>query len=255
MTEQRKRLVAIRCRVADILAGRYIKKDDLSPGYVITPFGLILSKVRINGIVSRVYVNDDKTYGFMTVEDGTGSIRVKFFNEMTKMLSDINKGDWVQVMGRIREYNDEKYLVVDGLVKHDDVMKIMLARVDLIKAMKEFAEKRKILKNLMKRSADFEEFVRLAEGKGINRDVAEGVWQAENLEKEEGETKEEELEKEEAKDLVMRVIKENDEGEGVDYSIIIQKTGISENVIESVIDELLAEGTCYEPKPGKIKLV
>ncbi len=255
MTEQRKRLVAIRCRVADILAGRYIKKDDLSPGYVITPFGLILSKVRINGIVSRVYVNDDKTYGFMTVEDGTGSIRVKFFNEMTKMLSDVNKGDWVQVVGRIREYNDEKYLVVDGLVRHDDVMKIMLARMDLIKAMKEFAEKRKILKNLMKHSADFEEFVRLAEGKSINRDVAEGVWQAENLEKEEGETKKEELEKEEAKDLVMRVIKENDEGEGVDYSIIIQKTGISENVIENVIDELLAEGTCYEPKPGKIKLV
>lgn len=252
----KKRLVAIRCRIVDILSGKYVKKDDLSPGYVLTPFGLMVSRVRIGGVVSQVYENEEKTYGFITIEDGTANIRVKFFNEAVRLVSNINKGDWVEVVGRVREYNEERYLVVDGIKKYDDPMRSMLFRMDLVKAMKDFAEKRKKVKDFMKSTNELEELVRMAEEYGISRDVVEGIWQAESVEYEEEEAKSEgELEKEEAKDLVLRIIKENDEGGGVEYSTIIEKAGLPESVVESVIDELLAEGTCYEPKPGRIKLV
>jgi len=253
---QRRKLVAVRCRIADILNGKYVKRDDLTPGYVLTSFGLMMSRVRIGGIVSQVYSNEDRTYGFITIEDGTGSIRIKFFNESVKLLDGINKGDWIEAVGRIREYNEERYVVVDGIEKHDDPLKSMLFRMDVIKSLKKFMEKRKAVLDLMKKASDLEELLKLAEEKGLDGQIVEGVWQAENVKKEEEEIKKgEEIEKEEAKDLVLRLIKENDEGSGVEYSTIVGKAGLPEHVVESVIDELLAEGTCYEPKPGRIRLV
>ena len=145
MDVPKRKLVAVRCRIADILNGKYVKRDDLSPGYVVTPFGLVVSRARIGGVVSQVYSNNEKTYGFVSVEDGTASIRVKFFNEDVKLLNGINKGDWVEVIGRVREYNEERYLVVDGIARDNNPLRSALFRMDMVKYLKDFAEKRKIV--------------------------------------------------------------------------------------------------------------
>jgi hypothetical protein len=42
---------------------------------------------------------------------------------------------------------------------------------------------------------------------------------------------------------------------GIPYSELVEKSSHPENVVEAAVNELLAEGVCYEPTPGKIKKI
>ena len=55
------------------------------------------------------------------------------------------------------------------------------------------------------------------------------------------------------KNDILSLISELDKGSGADYSEIIEKSGMAEDVVDSAINDLLEEGTCFEPKPGKIR--
>ncbi len=54
---------------------------------------------------------------------------------------------------------------------------------------------------------------------------------------------------------VLELVKELDDGEGCDYSEVIDQMDVEDDKIESVINDLLSDGTCYEPRPGKIKVL
>src|SRR3989338_7500325 len=60
-------------------------------------------------------------------------------------------------------------------------------------------------------------------------------------------------EKESSKEKLLKIIAENDPGEGCEYQTLIDKSGMDESSIDAAIQELLDEGSCFEPKPGKIK--
>jgi hypothetical protein len=62
--------------------------------------------------------------------------------------------------------------------------------------------------------------------------------------------------KEKVQDLRARMIALLRESkDGLEYSQLIEKTGVSENQAEPVINDLLSEGICYEPTPGKIRKI
>ena len=43
--------------------------------------------------------------------------------------------------------------------------------------------------------------------------------------------------------------------EGISYSELVEKSGRPEQIVEAAVNELLAEGVCYEPSPGKIRKI
>ena len=45
------------------------------------------------------------------------------------------------------------------------------------------------------------------------------------------------------------------EPEGIEYGKILEKVKAEETKVESVLNEVLAEGICYEPTPGKVKKI
>ncbi|MCD6482668.1 MAG: hypothetical protein J7K83_00130, partial [Candidatus Aenigmarchaeota archaeon] len=55
--------------------------------------------------------------------------------------------------------------------------------------------------------------------------------------------------------IILKLIKELDEGEGVLVGKIFENLKLDEREIENVIDQLLEEGKLYEPKPGVLKVV
>lgn len=52
---------------------------------------------------------------------------------------------------------------------------------------------------------------------------------------------------------VMELLKSN--REGLDYASLIGQLKVSESEAEPVINDLLSEGVCYEPTPGKIRKI
>ena len=43
--------------------------------------------------------------------------------------------------------------------------------------------------------------------------------------------------------------------DGISFTELMEKIKADENSIEAVVDDILAEGICYEPTPGKIKKI
>ena len=63
----------------------------------------------------------------------------------------------------------------------------------------------------------------------------------------------EEAGKEELKTKMLELIAKCDTGNGCSYNELVSVSGIDEYIVESIVSELLEDGECFEPKPGKIK--
>ncbi|MBU7032413.1 MAG: hypothetical protein HXS53_07765 [Theionarchaea archaeon] len=76
---------------------------------VDTVFGKV-SEVRISGTLVDSYKTEDENYIALTVDDGTETIRIKAWRQDTEKLKPFTIGDIVDIVGRVREYNEEIYL-------------------------------------------------------------------------------------------------------------------------------------------------
>jgi len=121
-----KRLVAYKVRISDIL-NRNFAKDELSAGY-INLNGVSISRVNI--IATVVYKSEGSGYAGVVIDDGTGKISLRSFENSTSF-SKIDVGDAVLVVGKIREFDNEKYIVAEILKKMGNAEWVKVRRVDL----------------------------------------------------------------------------------------------------------------------------
>jgi len=115
------REVAKKVRVVDLIGGifRQGEKENKEPSYLITPQKIKVSRVNIVGTVVEKYISETQSYAYIVVNDLTESIRVKFFGDDLKLIEDINIGDIVTVIGKVREYNGEIYIAAEACAKTD----------------------------------------------------------------------------------------------------------------------------------------
>ncbi|MGB9693603.1 MAG: OB-fold nucleic acid binding domain-containing protein, partial [Fervidobacterium sp.] len=106
-----KRLTTVRANINDIINSYFVKKEGLEPSYVLTDFGMKIAKAKIVGTVVDKFVSEDGNYSAITVNDETGSIRVKLFKEDISMIDSIEIGDLVAVVGKVKQYADEVYII------------------------------------------------------------------------------------------------------------------------------------------------
>ncbi len=114
MAQMRERMTAVRASISDITSGTF--SNDNGP-YVISPFGVELRRVVIVGfVVDKFYREGDDTgkkrFESITVDDGTDTIGVKVWGEDDAVvLEGVKENILALVIGRIREYNNEVYIM------------------------------------------------------------------------------------------------------------------------------------------------
>ncbi|MBM3303829.1 MAG: hypothetical protein FJY76_01940 [Candidatus Aenigmarchaeota archaeon] len=208
-----ERMVAQKVKIAELNGGDWVKNEGMEPSYVVIKRGEKVSRARILATIVSKFVSEDKEFASVTLDDGSGTIRVKAFKTV-KPLEKLEEGGVVDAIGKVREYNGEVYVVPETIRKVDDP-------------------------NL--------ETLRMLELEKLARQAG-------------GRPKETLLEKlpakEKAPDLRARVIELlKNNREGLEYAQLLEKLGASENEAEPVINDLLSEGVCYEPTPGKIRKI
>src|SRR3989338_5982603 len=108
-----KRQVAYKARISDILNSAFMK-DEMSAGFIKIN-DVVVS--RVNLIATVVYkAEQDQNSNSIMIDDGTGKIILKSFEAFLPFLS-IDVGDTVLAVGKIREFNGEKYLIPEILKK------------------------------------------------------------------------------------------------------------------------------------------
>ena len=129
-TEQKtfqKRQVAYKVGISDLLEGVFAK-DDASAGYIKSGD---LNISRVNVISMVVYKSEPgQNFPSCIVDDGTGKILIRAF-ENSSLFSGIDVGDFVLVIGRIREYNNEKYILPEIIKKLDNPSWMSLRKIEI----------------------------------------------------------------------------------------------------------------------------
>ena len=110
-----RRHIAYKLRIKDILSSRYIKTEGVGPNYLQIN-RLEVSRVNVIGVV--VQKSDMGSHSGLIIDDGTGKISARAF-ENDFLLNNVDVGDVVLVLGRPREYLEEKYLLVEIAKKID----------------------------------------------------------------------------------------------------------------------------------------
>ena len=103
-----KRQIAKKVTVADITNGTYIKRSGWEPNVVITKKGEV-SRVHLVGVV----VSNIENNAFM-FDDGSANIMVRNFEQE---ITNIKIGDLIRLIGRVREYEDTKYVLSEIIKK------------------------------------------------------------------------------------------------------------------------------------------
>jgi len=192
-------------------------------------------------------MSEDGNYSSITLDDDSDSIRIKAFKGDSNIFANFEIGDLIMVIGKVREYAGENYIIPEIVKKIADPNYESLHRLEILKQL---LKQKKDLENIKK---DKDKFANLEELKtyvkkeyGIDEDTADAVIESLSTE---GEIKED------YKPLLLETLKKLDKGEGVEFKKLLEESKLPENVFEEVVNELLSDGVCYEPSPGVMKKV
>jgi RPA family protein len=120
--EQQKRQVAKKIRISDLMNGRYMKEEGWTPNYIITEYGNIS---RANVLAFVVSKNED---GSFLIDDGSANISVRSFEDKA---FDVDVGSLVLIIGRPREWNNQKYIVPEIVRKVNNAKWIEVRKREL----------------------------------------------------------------------------------------------------------------------------
>jgi RPA family protein len=241
---EKKRLIAMKVRISEITKGKWVPREGLNPNYVLARTGKRLSRVRIIATAVNRFMSQDRKFASITLDDGTDTIRAKAFGSL--ILENIKLGDIIDIVGKLKQYNDELYIVPE-IIAPANIGWEMLRELEIRKISREWDRKRALVKAYQKQTSDVAELKSLALEFGISSEDVEGMVEAQEF----GEDIH--VGKEEVKQRVLDLIASCDHGEGCDYSELIERAGMQESALDETMQELLSEGSCFEPKPGKIK--
>ncbi|NIO22498.1 MAG: hypothetical protein GTN38_00540 [Candidatus Aenigmarchaeota archaeon] len=237
-----ERQTARKVRVWDVMNGSFVKREGFEPSFVLTQQGEEISRARMLGTVVSRFVADDGNYASVTIDDGSDTIRLKVF-KTAKPLDSLEIGDVVDVVGKVREYEGEIYVIPEVVRKAKPNFEL-LRRLEIVyKARGIKKAKEAVEKNKDKNPEDLKKELM---GKGLKREWIELFLGKEGKE-------ERGKEKKVLKNDILKIIE--DSKDGIVYSELMKKVEAEETEIESAIDELLNDGICYEPSPGKIRKI
>ncbi|MBP7819914.1 MAG: replication protein RepA [Candidatus Methanofastidiosum sp.] len=251
----KKRMPSSRLSLADIHKGYFVKpEDDFATNYVITQDGLKVYRLKgVATVMAEPRLSEDGTYGSLFLDDGTQSIVGLVFRENTRLLKSIKKGNLVQFMGKLSEWQGKKQVNLEAIsVVSSNMLTLHRAEsvLNTIKQRKQF----RIAQKIHNEETNVRKAMDRAKKEGINPELIDAIEELNYLAEyaEEGHVFDSESAIE---SKVLDAIDKLDEGDGVVLDLILYELKdehLAEDV-DNALRELLARGDLYEPKVNYFK--
>lgn len=211
------RYPAIKITIKDLEESQYVEERDQNPNYILIRGGKKI--IRINVMATIVH---KEMRGFVTdflVDDGTAKTTLRFFEE-NKTALDLEIGDVVLIVGRVRVYNKEKYIFPEIVKKINSLWLKTRSQEWPVK------EKENENKDLS--------FVTESEEKILSEEIEENnpLLPVQKL---------------------IKLIVELDKGEGVSIEEIIEKSSLDKT--EELLEKMLENGDIFNNAPGKVRVL
>src|SRR3989338_6782124 len=121
MADIRKRETAHKLRIGDLLRGNQIfeQSDNINPRLQFVELGN-KTIVRINivgNVVDKFESEGERKFASITLDDGSGQIRARLFGEDISKFKDISQGDTLVIIGLLKSFNQELYILPEIIRK------------------------------------------------------------------------------------------------------------------------------------------
>jgi len=240
-------MTAKKVRIADLVSGEWVQQDGMEPSYVVAKTGERVSRARLLVTVVSKFLSEDGNFGSMTVDDETDTMRAKCFKDMTP-LEKVEIGQLVDLIGKVREYNGEVYIMPEVIKQVKDPNLLLLRKLEIKKRMKDL----KVSGGDAAAGGNGTAVAAVVAEKEQPATKPEGGQGPEDKATETGQ-KPAQTEKGDLRKKIIDIIDASKDG--IEYAGLIEKSGQPENEVDAVVNDLLSEGICYEPTPGKIKKI
>ncbi|MBS3087653.1 OB-fold nucleic acid binding domain-containing protein [Candidatus Pacearchaeota archaeon] len=133
--EIRKRNVAFKLRIGDVLKGVPMMSEGK---FMFLELG-DRKVVRVNMIancVDKFVQEGEKSFASLTVDDASGQLKLKVFGEDIERVKHIMQGDTLQIVGNMREWNGEIYMIPE-VVKKIDARWLLVRKLEIANARKD----------------------------------------------------------------------------------------------------------------------
>ena len=124
-----KRHIAYKLRIGDILAGKIILNDERFKYLEFQNKQIIRANIIAN-IIDKFFQEGEKKYATLTLDDASGQIRVKAFGDDIIKLENFNQGDTIQIIGLLRVWNNEIYILPE-IIKNRDPKYLLLRKFEI----------------------------------------------------------------------------------------------------------------------------
>ena len=250
--------VALKISINTLLSGKYVQEKETEPNYLLTSEEKKIYRLNLMAnILSREIVGSITN---LLIDDGTGSIILRSF-EKNKTTENLNIGDTILILGKVRIYNQEKYISPE-IIKKINPLWLKLRALELNKNIltsnkieinenkteelslnntpENLIQNKKIEKNTIKESKNEQ----------LSKNTIKVIEQTKIIDKE---TIEENEQKMIPLQKIINLIKDLDQGNGVLIEEIIERSSL-ENT-EKIIEKMLENGDIFQNSPGKVKVL
>ena len=128
-----KRNIAYKLRIGDLLIGKPVSEGEK---FIFLELGdKKIVRVNVIGNVIEKYNNSgERRYSFLTLDDGSGQIKLKSFGDDAEKLESLNQGQTVVVIGTLRQFNNEVYISPE-IVKIHEPKYLLVRKIEIEKSM------------------------------------------------------------------------------------------------------------------------
>lgn len=132
--EIKKRETAYKLRINDILRASQIFEETEALNKRLRFIELGNKQiVRVNviaNVIDKYESEGERRFASITLDDGSGQIRVRVFGDDINKFADIIQGDTVLVIGVLRSFNQEIYILPD-IIKKEDPRYLLVRKLEI----------------------------------------------------------------------------------------------------------------------------
>ena len=241
------RSTAYKLKIEDLVWGRYVRSPEgTEPSYLLTPWGQHTARARVLGTVVDKFVRDDQGYAILRLDDGSETVSLRAWREGVPELAGFEVGNLIDVVGRVREFEGEVYLVPELILRVEDPNWELVRELEILRARRRALAQG--IRPQPNREAKLEprqlqiELPPTAPAAGPTVETIEEV-EAPPLPEVSDETKK----------RVILAIEKLDKGEGVASTDIAVELDLRQTEVEDALRVLIVDGEIYEPLAGKFR--
>ena len=224
------RNTAYKIWIASLINGNYIKgQEQFESGYIEFNSEKISRVNLVGGVIDK---NSAEKYVSVNLDDGSGIISLRAWNENMDLFLDVNIGDLILVIGKLKEYNNRIYVTPEIVRKLDNPLWLKVRKLELVRS---YGDVKRV------------ESMGVVEGQEFSSPVNEDDMTTvveEKMEDSSGNFR----------SVLLGLIESLDSGNGADVNEVLKKSGLGENGRDTVQD-LIKSGEIFELGMGKLRIM